>query len=271
MISLLLSAVLACDPPRSYGYAQPSYGYGQQYATYYQQPYQAQAYFAPDAGAYAAAVAAQVRKEDAAARALAAQQQLADQVAKLTQAVAQLEAPQPQPVPQPQPFSAPLPSPQYQAPPAPEKTQPFSAPPVPSPQSPPAPGKQPAFGSARPEGDVPPPPRVPTPAGADFLPRMGLQNYGGTRGGVPTLAAALTKCAECHTGPDAKRGVKIWEAPGQLAELSIDEMRLLFDAVNEKRMPPRATVVDTEARGALAGAIRNELTTIASTLNGVGR
>jgi hypothetical protein len=261
---LSILALVGCDPyvraSYGYGYAQPSYGYAQTYQ--YQAPYQAQAYFQTDSGAYAAAVAQQVKKDLQAQQALQAQQDLAAKVAQLSQVVTQL-ASQPPPPPQPfqAPYQAPLPSPQqYQAPPVPEKSQPFSTPQVPT--------KQPAFGSSQ-TYDVPPPPVV-NPAGADgFLPRMGL-SYGGPAHDN-SLASALAKCARCHTGADAKRGVKIWEAPGQLADLNLEEKQLLFDAVSKQRMPPRTPTVDVQARQALATSINADLSAIASTLGGAGR
>jgi hypothetical protein len=258
---LSILALLGCDPyaRASYGYAQPSYGYAQTYQ--YQAPYQAQTYFQADASTYAAAVAAQVKKDLAAAAALQAQQDLATRVAQLSQVVTQLaqQPPPPQPQPFQAPYQAPLPSPQqYQAPPVPAKSVPYSSPQVPT--------KQPAFETSQPYG-VPPPPQV-NPEGAEgFLPRMGLSYTGSDT----SLASALTKCAQCHTGADAKRGVKIWEAPGQLADLNLEEKQLLFDAVAHKRMPPRTPVVDEQARRALATSINADLSAIASTLGGAGR
>jgi hypothetical protein len=261
---LSILALLGCEPyaraSYGYSYARPSYGYAQTYQ--YQAPYQAQAYFQADSGAYAAAVAQQVKKDLAAAAALQAQQDLAVKVAQLSQVVTQL-ASQPAPPPPPQqfsaPYQAPLASPQ-QALPVPEKSIPFSSPQVPT--------KQPAFETSQPYG-VPPPPQV-NPAGADgFLPRMGLTSYGNAPD--TSLASALTKCAQCHTGADAKRGVKIWEAPGVLADLNLEEKQLLFDAVSHKRMPPRTPTVDVQAQRALATAINADLSAIASTLGGAGR
>jgi hypothetical protein len=223
-------------------------------------------------------VAQQVKKDLAQAAALQAQQDLAAKVAQLSQVVTQLASQPAPPPPQPQQFSAPYQAPlaspqQYQAPPVPGKSQPFSAPPAPSPQ---VPTKQPEFGQAQPYG-VPPPPVV-NPAGADgFLPRMGL-SYGGDLHDT-SLPSGLTRCAECHTGAGAKRGVKIWEAPGQLADLNLEEKQLLFDAVAKKRMPPRSPTVDeqtrlaqaNQAQRALATSINADLSAIASTLSEAGR
>jgi hypothetical protein len=269
MLTLVASALLCCPPVAQVGgygysgYAQPSYGYAQTYApAYQQQAYQAPyAAFQANPAAFAESVAAYVRKQDAARAAEQRQLDLLNKVDRLGVIVEKLAV-----QPPPQPFQAPQPSPQYQAtpqyqaPPVPSKQapeQPFAAP-LPPLVQPPVPSKS----SYGPAGGPTLPPT--TPATPDF---NGFQSWTPTTAPV-SLVQALTRCAECHTGPGSKRGVVIFDSPGVLANLGLDQRLEMLDAVRSGRMPPRSAP-DPVVAAAILQSIQADVSSLAS--NNVGR
>jgi hypothetical protein len=264
MLILVASVLIGCPPVAqvggySYGYAQPTY-YAQQYyaPTYQAQAYQApQAYLQADADYFAAKVAEYARKKVLEQQAAQQQQDLLNRVSQLEKLTVQ---------PPPQPFQAPQPSPQYQAtpqyqaPPVPSKQapeQPFAAP-LPPLVQPPVPSKS----SYGPAGGPTLPPT--TPATPDF---NGFQSWTPTTAPV-SLVQALTRCAECHTGPGSKRGVVIFDSPGVLANLGLDQRLEMLDAVRSGRMPPRSAP-DPVVAAAILQSIQADVSSLAS--NNVGR
>lgn len=80
------------------------------------------------------------------------------------------------------------------------------------------------------------------------------------------LAAALQRCASCHTGEGSSGGTAIFDAPGKLATLDLAAKTQIHEAVKSGRMPPKGGPLTPAERGVIADAIRSDLDAIASTL-----
>jgi hypothetical protein len=266
MLILVASVLIGCPPVAQVGgygygggYAQPTY-YAQQYyaPTYQAQAYQApQAYLQADADYFAAKVAEYARKKVLEQQAAQQQLELLNRVDKLEKLAVQ---------PPPQPFQAPQPSPQYQA------TPQYQAPPVPSKQAPqfeapPPPLAQPPVPSKSSYGPAGGPTLPPTtPATPDF---NGFQSYAPSP--PVSLVASLGKCAACHTGAGSKNGFVIFDSPGVLADLGIDQRMKMIYAINGVKgflpMPPGSRP-DPAIVASLMQSIQADISAVAS--NNIG-
>jgi hypothetical protein len=293
MLTLLLAATLgqylSCQHAASYaaraygyGYAAPAYNYG------YVKP---QAYFAPvaqydqyrtelvgDQQRAAQYAAARLQADTALVNAL---QGVSGEIGKFRTQVAQATAqppPQllqaaPQPLPPPQPvFQQPVPQqPPLATPQYPQATpQQPQLPPLPDKSAPPVPGKSPGdFGQAPALAPSDQPPPIPQPQPGFSQPTPGFnaqpQPPQSSLGGPPSQfqQAALTilsnRCGKCHTGSGASAGFRIFDAPGQIAQLTQDVRAKIDDvaysgkivkvdhstgAIEELPMPPNGKVMD---------------------------
>jgi hypothetical protein len=295
MLTLLLAATLgqyrSCQHAASYaaraygyGYAAPAYNYG------YARP---QAYFAPvaqydqyrtelvgDQQRAAQYAAARLQADTALVNAL---QGVSGEIGKFRAQVAQSTAqppPQPpqlapQPLPPPPPvFQQPAQQPPPQASPQyPQATpQQFQQPTIPDKTTPPVPGKSPGdFGQVPPiPSDQPPPIPQPQPGfsqpqiqpGFNTQPQPPQSSLGGPPSQFQQAAVTIlqNRCGKCHTGNGASGNFRIFDAPGQLAQLTQDVRAKIDDVaysgkivkvdpgtggVEELPMPPSGKVLDT--------------------------
>jgi hypothetical protein len=282
-----------------YGYAAPAYNYG------YVAP---QAYFAPvaqydqyrtelvgDQQRAAQYAAARLQADTALVNAL---QGVSGEIGKFRAQVAQSTAqPPPQPLPAaPQPlpplspvFQQPAPQQPLATPQYPQATpQQPQLPPLPDKTTPPVPGKSPGdFGQVPPiPSDQPPP--IPQPQPGFSQPQPGFntqpQSPQGSLGGPPSQfqQAAVTilqnRCGKCHTGNGASGNFRIFDAPGQLAQLTQDVRAKIDDvaysgkivkvdhntgAVEELPMPPSGKVFDSTEYSTLRAFFNEQRASIA--------
>jgi hypothetical protein len=291
MLTLLIAATLgqyrSCQHAASYaaraynyGYAAPAYNYG------YAAP---QAYFAPvaqydqyrtelvgDQQRAAQYAAARLQADTALVTAI---NTAATEISKFRTQVAQATAqPPPQPLPtgpppQPPPppvFQQPAPQQPLATPQYPQATpQQPQLPPLPDKTTPPVPGKSPGDFGQVPSvpSDQPPPISQPQPGFSQPQPGFSQpQPPQSSLGGLPSQfqQAAVTilqnRCGKCHTGNGASGNFRIFDAPGQLAQLTQDVRAKIDDvaysgkivkvdhntgAIEELPMPPSGKVLDT--------------------------
>jgi hypothetical protein len=286
MLTLLLAATLgqyrACQHAAytaatyGYGYAAPAYNYG------YAAP---QAYFAPvaqydqyrtelvgDQQRAAQYAAARLQADTALVTAI---NTAATEISKFRTQVAQATAqPPPQPLPaapppQPPPppvFQQPVPQPPPQASPQyPQATpQQFQQPPIPDKTTPPVPGKSPGDFGQVPSvpSDQPPPIPQPQPGFSQSQPQSPQSSLGGPPSQFQLAAVSIlqNRCGKCHTGNGASGNFRIFDAPGQLAQLTQDVRAKIDDVaysgkivkvdpgtggVEELPMPPSGKVFDS--------------------------
>jgi hypothetical protein len=310
MLTLLLAATLgqyrACQHAAyaaaayGYGYAAPAYNYG------YAAP---QAYFAPvaqydqyrtelvgDQQRAAQYAAARLQADTALVTAI---NTAATEIGKFRTQVAQATAqPPPQPpqlapppVPPPPPvFQQPVPPPPPQASPQyPQATpQQFQQPPIPDKTTPPVPGKSPGDFGQVPSVPSDQPPPIPQPQPGFSQPQPGYnpqpQPPQSSLGGPPSQfqQAALTilqnRCGKCHTGNGASGNFRIFDAPGQLAQLTQDVRAKIDDvaysgkivkvdhntgAIEELPMPPSGKVLDATEYSTLRAFFNEQRAAIA--------
>jgi hypothetical protein len=311
MLTLLIAATLgqyrSCQHAASYaaraygyGYAAPAYNYG------YAAP---QAYFAPvaqydqyrtelvgDQQRAAQYAAARLQADTALVTAI---NTAATEISKFRTQVAQATAqPPPQPLPMappPQPLPpAPPPQPPVFQQPVPQQLYPqatpqqFQQPPIPDKTTPPVPGKSPGdFGQVPPiPSDQPPP--IPQPQPGFSQPQPGFnaqpQPPQSSLGGPPSQfqQAAVTilqnRCGKCHTGNGASGNFRIFDAPGQLAQLTQDVRAKIDDvaysgkivkvdpgtgSVEELPMPPSGKVFDSTEYSTLRAFFNEQRAAIA--------
>jgi hypothetical protein len=281
-----------------YGYAAPSYNYG------YARP---QAYFAPvaqydqyrtelvgDQQRAAQYAAARLQADTALVNAL---QGVSGEIGKFRTQVAQSTAqppPQPlptapQPLPPPPVFQQPAPQPPLATPQYPQATpQQFQQPPIPDKTTPPVPGKSPGDFGQVPSVPSDQPPPIPQPQPGFSQPQPGYnpqpQPPQSSLGGPPSQfqQAALTilqnRCGKCHTGNGASGNFRIFDAPGQLAQLTQDVRAKIDDvaysgkivkvdhntgAIEELPMPPSGKVLDATEYSTLRAFFNEQRAAIA--------
>ena len=215
-------------------YAYPTYSYGYNYG--YQQPYQQKVitkYVAVQPYVDYTALAGDYIRAEKQLEAQAAQDKaVQDQIGRLATTVEQLTRVAQQPAPQPQQVIVQQPAPQVQA--APQQSV-YA--PQPAPQQPTA-----YYAPSKPLPAAVPPkaspyPQLQSPALAPAPPSVPLIG-GPTTADTSEALAVLNRCASCHTAPTAKGGMTIWSSPGQLAQLTTDDLDSIDEAVSAGRMPP---------------------------------